>query len=459
MKKIIYSVLVVASIAFSTSCSESAIDPTVSQNKDLESSINTQEDLKGILYGAYNRMTSSAYYGRDYIIFGEVRSDNAYSNANSNRFVTIGKMDLTAADGQASSGWNQPYAVIGSANIIISAENIEGDQALINHYKGQAYAIRALAHFDLLRVYGQQHVNGGTTPGGIPYVTTFRDESNYFPARNTVDEVYDLAMADLDMATSLMSASLNDASKVTITTHAVNAIKARIALYFGDMTTAATAAKAVIDSNAFQIAEAANFASTFSTDGASNSIFELAMSPTDNPGINGLANIYLQGSYGDIVGLQDLVDVFEAGDIRGGSDFIEVDGNGFIRNIGKYPSNTFDDNIGIFRYEEMILIYAEAILATNPANALLYLNMIPAKRGASAYLSATLDNILLERRKEFAFEGFRFDDLARNGRDIPLVDALRQTHGGVTYGAYNYAFPIPSGEVDVNSNVVQNKDY
>ena len=207
MKKIIYSILAVASIVFITSCSESDLDPTVAQNKDLELSVNTQEDLQGLLYGAYNRMTSSSYYGRDYIIFGEVRSDNTYSNANSNRFVTVGKMDMTTADGQASSGWTQPYLVIGSANIIIGAENIEGDQAIINQYKGQAYALRALAHFDLLRVYGQQHVTGGTSPGGIPYVTTFRDETNYFPPRNTVDEVYNLCMSDLNMAASLMSSS------------------------------------------------------------------------------------------------------------------------------------------------------------------------------------------------------------------------------------------------------------
>jgi hypothetical protein len=67
--------------------------------------------------------------------------------------------------------------------------------------------------------------------------------------------------------------------------------------------------------------------------------------------------------------------------------------------------------------------------------------------------------VLLERRKELCFEGFRFDDLARTGSDIPLVDQYRQTHGGPKYGSYKYAFPIPTVEMTANSNMVQNDGY
>lgn len=457
MKKIIHAAFAVAILIASISCSDSDLSPTLAQDKDLNSSINTTEDLKGIMNGAYNRISSTYYYGRDYIIYGEVRSDNTYSNANSNRFVNVAEMDVLSTAAYASDTWSQIYKVIGSANIIIGVGDIEGNATEINHLKGEAYALRALAHFDLVKLYGQQHVSGGNNLG-IPYVTTFRDEENYFPSRNTADEVYNMAIADLDKALTLMSASLNDNTKQTITTYAVNAIKARIALYFGDLPTAAAAANAVIQSGNFQIAASGNFAGTFSADSASNSIFEIAASPTDNEGINGLANIYRGSSYGDIVVLQDLVDIYDASDVRL-TDIIAVDGS-FIRNMGKYPTmGTFDDNISVIRYEEMILIYAEAIMATDPVTALTYLNMVPAKRNASTYSVATLNNIVLERRKEFAFEGLRFDDLARTGRDIPLVDGIKQTHGGPSYGSYNYAFPIPNIEVGVNSNVVQNKGY
>ncbi|AIM59558.1 RagB/SusD family nutrient uptake outer membrane protein [Cellulophaga lytica] len=458
MKKILYTVMAFALLIGNTSCSEDELDPTVSQEKDFNSSINTEEDLEGILAGAYNRLSIETYYGRDYIVFNEVRSDNAFSNANSNRFVTAGQLEVLPSDAYPTDTWFRIYSVIGSANIIINAENIEGDAAYINQMKGEALVLRAMAHFDLVRLFGQQHVTGGTSPGGVPYVTTFRDEENFFPARNTVEEVKNLAIADIDAALAIMSPGL-DGSKEFITTSAANAIKARIALYFGDMTTAATAAKAVIDSQNFSVASEADFASTFSTDNAVNSIFEIAMSPTDNRGINGLANIFLNTSYGDVVVLDNFLTIFDDDDIRIGEDFIEVDGAGFTRNIGKYPSSTFDDNISIIRYEEVILTYAEAMLTVDPAVSLQYLNMIPAQRNASLYTEATLDNILLERRKELAFEGARFHDLVRTGQGIPLIDELQQTHKGVPYGSFNLAFPIPNSEVDVNSNVSQNKGF
>jgi len=130
-----------------------------------------------------------------------------------------------------------------------------------------------------------------------------------------------------------------------------------------------------------------------------------------------------------------------------------------LRNLGKYPSADFSDNIPLFRYEEQVLILAEAKIELGESGALDILNQIPAKRGALLYTAATKANVLLERRKEFCFEGFRFDDLARTGSDIPLVDPMRQTHGGPKYGSYNYAFPIPTVEMNANSAMVQNIGY
>ena len=108
----------------------------------------------------------------------------------------------------------------------------------------------------------------------------------------------------------------------------------------------------------------------------------------------------------------------------------------------------------------MVLTYAEALFRLgDTANALAQLNLIPAKRGAAAYTSATLENILLERRKEFAGEGFRFYDIARNKQDMPLVDDALQTYGTVTYGSYKYSFPIPDDEMGANGNMKQNQGY
>jgi hypothetical protein len=440
------------------SCTKDALEPTLAQSKAVETSIRTAEDLQGILYGAYNRMTSSAYYGREIIIFGEVRSDNTFSNGNSGRFITPAAMTLGNNEAYASDPWTQMYTVIASANIIIGAQDITGDQAKIDHIRGQAFAIRALAHFDLLKLYGQQHVTGGDPTLGVPYITEYKGD-NLLPARNTVTEVKTNIYDDLETALLLMSATLNDASKQSVTTYAVNAIQARVAVYFKDWAIAKTACEAVINSTNYQIVPAASYDDIWRTDGPVNSVFELAFSSTDNANINGLQYIYRGSQYGDVEVLADLSNLFEANDVRGFiNGMLGYEGTK-IRNMGKYPSIDYSDEVFLIRYEEVILNYAEALFELTDATALTWLNMIPAARNATSYATISKANILLERRKELCFEGFRFDDLARTGADIPLVSPFQQTHDGPTYGSYKYAFPIPLVELNANSSMVQNFGY
>ena len=459
MKKLLYTIFTIALlVGVLSSCSKESLDPTLAQAKAVEGSINTVEDIKGLLYGAYNRMTSSAYYGRDFIIWGEVRSDNCFSNGNSGRFVGDARMDYTSNFG---GHWSQAYSVIAIANIIINTDpaEIEGNADQLAHYQGQAYAIRALCHYDLLIYYGQMHTGGDL---GIPYIKEYKSEE-LAPARDTwqnnVTDIY----ADIDMAISMMSTSLDDDSKQFFTFYGAHALKVRVATYFGDWSDVVSSATTIINSGNYSIIPGADLANSFLVDGAANSVFELAFSSVDNANINGLQYIYRGTSYGDISPLQDLVDQFEATDVRAAADMIGPDPDVASRvncNLGKYPSYDYSDNVPVLRYEEVILSYAEALLNTGDAGgALTQLNLVPAQRGASAYAAATEDNILLERRKEFCFEGMRFHDLARTGRDIPLVDAFNQTHEGPAYGSYNYAFPIPIGEMDANANMVQNTGY
>ena len=159
--------------------------------------------------------------------------------------------------------------------------------------------------------------------------------------------------------------------------------------------------------------------------------------------------------------MDTILSIFDSGDVRADEFMIGIGlETGLLRNRGKYPSADFSDNINLIRYEEVILNYAEALVESGRAgDALTQLNLLTAERGAQAYAVATKEIVLQERRRELCFEGFRHDDLARNGMDIPLVNDLQQTHGGPAYGSYNYAYPIPEVEMNANSNMEQNKDY
>lgn len=467
MKNIKYYLFGTLLTLCAVSCSDDLLVPTLDGKLSYETSINTLEDLKAVSNGMYIRMRGTAYYGRDIIIFDEVRSDNTYSNGNSGRFVNAGKMDILSSDAYPTDTFASIYQTIASANVVANA-TITGDQVPVNHYKGQALAVRALSYFNLVKLYGQQNVTGAGDQAAlaVPYITKYKDLADGTPKRNTVAEVKTKIYADLDQALTLMTTSLNNADRINITTFAVNAIKSRVAIYFKDWALAKTSCEAVM-AGGFSIVPAASFAGSFTpTVSATNRIFELKATTVDNNGINGLANIYRGASYADVVPLQDLVNTFSATDVRGtvgGTAAMIQTVSGVLRNMGKYPTMaTFHDNIKVCRYEEVVLNYAEALFRINAAdpNALTQLNSIPNARNAGAvYTSVTEDNILLERRKELCFEGFRFSDLARTGRNIPLVDALKQSHAGPIYGSIKYAFPIPISELNANPSMVQNKGY
>ncbi|TJY37054.1 RagB/SusD family nutrient uptake outer membrane protein [Pontimicrobium aquaticum] len=435
------------------SCNTEDLEPSLEQNKSVEGSITSVEDLYGIIKGAYNEMTASGYYGRDFIINNEVRTDNCFSNGNSGRFTTEASFAYTPNTGFM---FDDAYQAIAAANIIIGTDvaSLEGDTDYGLHIQGQAYAVRALAHFDVLKQYGQQHV-GGTL--GIPYVKEFKGD-NLFPARNTISENKADIYADLETAFSLMDDNYFDSSKEFMSKYTAKALESRVATYFGDWPRVVDAAEEVINSNLYSIMSAANYVGSWASKGNNNSIFELAFNTSDNLNISSLGNIYRTtggGSYGDIQVIDGVDAIFEPGDVRGG--ILGYEGV-MLRNIGKFPSNQGYDNVVIIRYEEVILNYAEALFETG-GDALTQLNLITSNRGATPYLTATKENILNERRKELMFEGHRFDDLVRTGQDIEKTSLQQNFASTIPYGDHRLAWPIPQAEIDANSNMEQNPGY
>ena len=114
------------------------------------------------------------------------------------------------------------------------------------------------------------------------------------------------------------------------------AILARATLYAGSVdpslySTADSAAKWLIANSGATPVGANGFVASFVTDNASNSIFELAMSGTDNRGINGIANILRGPTYGDVRVLTgdgtnpDLMDIYDVEDVREVQQLSEVD--------------------------------------------------------------------------------------------------------------------------------------
>lgn len=458
MKNLKTIIIALFAISLMVSCSSDSLDPSIEQEKSVEGSIASVSDVRGIVLGAYNRMTGSGYYGRNYIIFGEVRTDNTFANGNSGRFVEPGRFKLQATYSDPTDAWSDMYRVIASANIVIStdSEALIGDLDEFAHYKGQALTMRALAHFDALKLFGQKQSNGTE---GIPYITEYKGE-DLIPARLTIEETKTLIIQDLMDAKGLMARSYDDPAKQMFGSTSPDALLSRVYLYFGMWTEARDAAKNVMNTGLYSIIDEATFVSSFGSDSPINSIMALAYSETDNSGNGGLGFIYKGDTYGDIEVLDNAAEIFEEDDVRGMGGILGMEGDR-IRNLGKYPTLNGYDDVDLIRYEEIVLNYAEALwrIDSSDPNVLVQLNSITSQRGAESLTSVDLDVILNERRKELMFEGFRFDDLMRNGMSIEKIDSNQGFDSTVPYGDSRLSFPIPDDEMNANSNMVQNEGY
>ncbi|QDO93781.1 RagB/SusD family nutrient uptake outer membrane protein [Formosa sediminum] len=453
----IYKIVTIVTLMFTIgSCTTEDLDPSLEQNKSVEDGINSINNISGLMLGAYEYLTESGYYGRDYIINNEVRTDNCFSNGNSGRFTTEASFAYNANTGFF---YDEAYEAISIANVIIAQDitALATDDSELEegyHLQGEAYALRALVHFDLLKQYGQMNT-GGTL--GIPYVTEYKGDDLY-PSRDTYESNVTSIMADLQTAFDMMSDNYYDSSKITMSKYTAKAIESRVAIYFEMWSDAIAASEAVINSGLYSIISADNYVSSWSAGSQSNSIFELAYTSSDNLGSNSLGFIYRlgdSGSYGDVQVLDEVIEIFEEGDVR--ADILGYEGI-MLRNLYKYPDINGSDNIPLVRYEEIILNYAEALYETN-GGGLEQINSIRTNRGLGSLSTITKDIILDERRKELMFEGFRFDDLMRTGQDIEKTSLQQNFTSTISYGDYRLAYPIPQNDIDTNANMVQNDGY
>lgn len=462
MRKYIILSLALA-VATLSSCS---LDPTLADNASTD--VKTVQTLRQLMNGAYSDMADYRYMGRDFEIAGEVRADNVFANGSSGRFTVMSRMNLLETSGDVDDMFRYMYGTLANPNIVINADldKLDGNKDDLNQVVGEAYAMRAWVNFDLLRLFGQTYIDGGSNLG-ITYKKEFKGELQ--EARGSISDNKADIYSDIEKAIQYLTdgaASQWSANRTNLTLDAVYGLKTRVGIYFGGnegYQAVRDAAPHVIGN--YSLTPADQYVDYWaSPEPGAASIFELAQSGTDNSGNNGLAYIYRGGSYGDIQCFDDLLDDadFDDNDVRASDDMIGMEGDK-LRNLGKYPSMGTDlgtDNIKVMRYSEIVLNYAEALMDTDPSQALDLLNSVAEHRDADTYSEVNMDNILEERRKELIFEGFRFFDLARTGREIRDIDpSTVNNHGVIEPGSYKFAMPIPRQEIDQNDATEQNPGY
>ena len=474
MKKIVYSALVVLSIVGMTSCSRDFTETQFFQEEQA-APITTAEQLESFVRGTYLKMRATNYLGNKYRATGQIHTDETYSTIYSGRNRDFAAYSLLSTSADPEDIWYAIGQTIGNANIVInSSDNLtyEGTanaQALtqVKYLKGQAYALRAQALFDLLKLYGQEY-SGGSLGVVVPLVYN----PNAQQARSTVAETRAQIESDFQAALDNLGTTGKVADKTYLNQYSVKALMSRYYLYKGDYAKVIQYAGDVINSGKYSVIPASELAISFTKENAANSVFELAVGLNGAAGTNSYANLVNSAGYKNIAVLPNVYNSYESGDVR--KDLI-VQGvvrsgqNAYFLN-GKFSDVNGNSNIKVIRYEEVLLNAAEAeIQAGSSVNALNYYNKIRQARGLAAASSVTLDLIKKERTLELIGEGLRYWDLLRWNSTIPYYnqngvrvssDPNNSKIGDKSVGNNLLAFPIPRKETSSpGSLVVSNPGY
>lgn len=436
------------------------LDETSPNDIAAEDAITDGASAEAAVLGLYSAMQQPGYYGENYLLAsGGHTDDQSTGGYQSLSLDQLGNRAVTGANLITEDIWIAIYRVIANANYLLEALPVVEDleSAEKNHLEGQARAIRALAHFDLLRYFGE-HWNSASEYG-IPRIQSAQNIADR-PTRATVAATYQFILEDLTKAATLLDPEQEDIQFVNV--HTVDALLARVYLYQKNLPKAAEYAGKVIDSNEFSLFGPTAYGDVYSTRLSSESIFELSFDNQNRSGYNGATYnrddaIRPELSYMAAKNLQDFF-ATRPGDVR--VKLLSFDPNENDVTIipdgrtQKYRGEDSRDNPAyIIRLAEMHLIRAEAL---GRVAGLQDLNILRLYRGMTelnlanvptdaAFIQAVLD----ERRAEFNFEGHRYFDLART-RQIKAVLGVDDFRG---------IMPIPTRELSANGALKQNPGY
>lgn len=255
MKKILYT-MILACCTLLTSCDD-WLEVKPYDKISEEELLKSEEGYQKMLNGIYIDLNSEALYGKTLTVemievMGgayTIGTDNSvwgnYKDLSSYKYATEywrGRLDQT---------WNKAYALILNCNKIL--ETIDENQHLFtggSYYvvKGEALALRAMLHFDMLRLFGPVY-SKDSDKKAIPYYTK---QTNTPEPILTAEEVAGQVAADLEDARTLlandpvktegtlMSGAQDGTSNfmryraLRLNYYAVEALLARVYLYMGD---------------------------------------------------------------------------------------------------------------------------------------------------------------------------------------------------------------------------------
>ncbi|HRZ96559.1 MAG TPA: RagB/SusD family nutrient uptake outer membrane protein [Paludibacter sp.] len=468
MKKIKY---LLAVLSFSLiGCGDSFLDRAPISNMNDLDFYKTEKDFTTSLWSGYNGLYT--LYGPESLpsFFGELMSDNAYSD---NTAGTV--QDYEAFENHTMNEnnvlvlgyWNSYYATIFILNNIIY-KSADSDFATKDALIAEARFLRALCYFDMVRAWGD-----------VPLVTEpLTIEDAYKSGRTPQADVYTQIVADLEFAASKLPLKAGQRFVGAASQEAANTLLGKVYLTMGNKSKAAETLLKVYGK--FSLVPYADLWNKTKKNGA-ESIFEIQykggkanpyssywamFTPLDNRIVTAWG-----GGMNQVT--SDLWTAYETGDPR--RDISIQDGYttaGGIKVDVKYTikwkdataelnglREAADNNFIVLRYADVLLMLTEA---TGDAK---YLNEVRTRAGLPLYgaagYPAAYNTVALacehERQVEFAMEFHRWFDLKRTGR---AIEVIKKSSKNITLSPNQLVLPIPLEVITQNPDVItQNEAY
>ncbi|MDZ7756617.1 RagB/SusD family nutrient uptake outer membrane protein [Rhodohalobacter sp.] len=473
MKKLI--LLTIAAFGFAllfTSCDDELATSPI-DSIDANAAFQSVGDLVDGANGAYAAVSGANIYSINALMTDELRR----ASTNTGQGMQIFNHNIIPSDGTIGGAWANAYGAIDRANrVLAAAENIEAETAaeveLKDQVVGEMLALRAYQHFELYRIFvDYQEAGSGLA---VPYMT---ESVIGQPARDTKADFFTQLLADISEAETLLT-PLGYFSNLRLNIHAVQGLRARVALYQEDWPTAIDYATRVID--AVPLTPRSEYQNLWDDSLQGEVVFKLrrtgpSQELTERSGNDDIF-FYLSNELSQLYNETDDIRFLSWYD-REAADQVRV----FKYNQFSEPfespnvSQKNQADIKMIRTSEMYLIRAEAYAQPgaqqdlgaaaddiNDLRAERFTTTVPASYTNS---QDAIDDIYRERRLELALEGHRFYDLRR--AELP-IDRIPADIDGATNTSTAFVpaddrmimhYPIPQAEIFANDNMVQNPGY
>lgn len=444
--------IILASLAtlLMTSCGENFFDLEPASSVTVDKVYKTASDYNVAVIGCYSKLQSQVNF---YTECCEYRSDNltlsAPTSGTQDRY-DIDHFTEKPSNGILSSYWANFNNNIYRCNLLLDQiDNADFSESLKKQYKGEAMFIRALNYFNMYRIWG-----------GVPATKHVVSAAEALKiGRYSDEQMFDLIAGDLKeiVSNNYLPDSYSSADMGRATSGAAKALLGKVYLTFHKWTEARDILAQLIGK--YQLVTP--IAQVFNVDNKNNN--EIIFAVHFNKEVEGEGHSYwfnITNATDDTNQSKSLVNTYPTDDTRKDLiTYVKAANNVYLMNkFYDVKSTTFNvvgnDQI-LLRYADVLLMYAEALNeigydASEGSLALKYLNAVRERAGISDLTAKQLPTqekfrkgILVERQREFPYEGQRWFDLVRMGFAKSVM-----AENGIEIQDYQLLFPIPQQEIE-----------